>query len=262
MSAMLRLYAALAGFSFRNHLGSWRYIVSRLGAYIFFTIIIGEFWRAIIAQGTRHFPFGIDDIIWYCGVGQLIVFASPRIFVRIEDDVLSGNIAYHLTRPVDYLELRLAEGVGGLAANLLLFMPLGFALCYFYTGAMPRGSIGYTALFIIFASLLHMMFQILAGFSGVWIHEVQMPYRIYQKFMLMLGGLEVPVSVYPAVMQYLAWATPLGLLLMLPCTAIFTPDTGQQAREAILMFGWVGVIFALMLMLYGRVRKYISLNGG
>jgi ABC-2 type transport system permease protein len=260
--ATIKLYVALAWFSCRNHLGGWRYIVSRLGSYIFFTLVIGEFWRALIAQGTRNFGFDGNDIVWYSGVGQLIVFASTRIFARIEDDVLSGNIAYSLTRPIDYIELRLAEGIGGLVANLLLFLPVGFIVCYLDTGTMPKGSIPYTVLFIVFASLLHMLFQVLAGFSGVWLHDVQLPYRIYQKIMLVLGGLEVPVSVYPPWAQLVSWATPLGLMLARPCNAIFNPDPSALFVSAILLFGWVVAMFALVLSSYKYVHKHISVNGG
>ena len=260
----LRLYGTLARSAFSHQFHSPTYILSRIVTYLFFTWIFAEFWSFVLATRGDAVAFGFthNDIVWYMAVAQLVLFASTRMFLRIDDDVRSGNIAYTLTRPVNYIALRLAEGVGATGASLLLFLPLGFLFCLLYTGAMPRGSIWFCAILCTIASIIHMLFQVMIGFTALWLHDIQPLYRFYQKLMLVLGGVYFPITLYPDWLQQLSWATPLGLLLSRPAESIYQSDPHLMWNGFWLMSGWLVVLLALALLVYARVQRHIDLHGG
>ena len=260
----LRLYGTLARSAFSHQFHSPTYILSRIVTYLFFTWIFAEFWSLVLATRGDAVAFGFthNDIVWYMAVAQLVLFASTRMFLRIDDDVRSGNIAYTLTRPVNYIALRLAEGVGATGASLLLFLPLGFLFCLLYTGAMPRGSIWFCAILCTIASIIHMLFQVMIGFTALWLHDIQPLYRFYQKLMLVLGGVYFPITLYPDWLQQLSWATPFGLLLSRPAESIYQSDPHLMWNGFWLMSGWLVVLLALALLVYARVQRHIDLHGG
>ncbi|MGB4101008.1 MAG: ABC-2 family transporter protein [Alphaproteobacteria bacterium] len=264
MLRQLRIYAALGLSAFRHQFHSPAYILSRVVTYIFFTWIFAEFWRFVLSTRGDAVAFGFThhDIVWYMGVAQLVLFASTRMFLRIDDDVRSGNIAYTLTRPVNYIALRLAEGVGATCASLLLFLPLGFVFCLLYTGVMPQGSLWFCALLCALASFIHMLFQVMIGFAALWLYDIQPLYRLYQKLMLVLGGVYFPITLYPDWLQQLSWATPFGLLLARPADSIYLSDPYLLWSGFWLMLGWLCVLLVLALMVYGRVQRHIDLHGG
>jgi ABC-2 type transport system permease protein len=260
----LKVYGALVFSAFRHQFHSPAYILSRVTTYLFFTYIFAEFWRFVLASRGNAVPFGFthNDIVWYMAVAQLVLFASTRMFLRIDDDVRSGNIAYTLTRPVNYIALRLAEGVGATSASLSLFLPLGFLFCLLYTGTMPRGSLGVCAVMCLLASFTHMLFQVMIGFAALWMHDIQPLYRCYSKLIIVLGGIYFPITLFPPWLQAVSWATPFGLILARPADSIYITDTHILWSGFWLMSGWFAVLLTLALLVYSRVQRHIDLNGG
>ncbi len=262
MTRALRLYGSIAVASFRQQFQKPGYFLSRIVTYLFFTYMFAVFWHFVLQAQSRDLGFSETDIVWYMAVSQLVMFASARIFLRIDDDVRSGNVAYTLIRPINYIGLRLAESTGATLANLLIFLPVGFIFSLLYTGVMPQGSLVFCVLFCILASMMHMLFQVMIGFTALWFYDIQPLYRVYQKFVMVLGGLYFPIAFYPGWMQTVSWSTPFGLILARPADAIYQHSGAEHWIALALMLGWLIVLTYGALYTYRVVQRTIDVHGG
>lgn len=215
-------YFHFARMAFTDYTNSRMRLLTRFVMYTMLAWVMIGMWRVIYAAG--HGPAGISlhDMGWYNGIAQMMVFLSPRLFVVIDDDVRSGNIAYFLNRPIPYLWMRLCEGIGSLCVHLMIFFTMGTAFLYFYLGGWP--STGVEAVIaslalLVGGSIIHLMFQILCGLGTFWTNDAVFIYNAYMKVVLLLGGIYLPISFYPDFM-------PITLLELLPFSAMVGAPSG------------------------------------
>ncbi len=266
MSGIFRAYPAFAATSFRDHLRHRVRLAVRFFACLFFMIVFIELWRLIAAEGLVALPWATENILWYVSLTQMMLFLSPRLFMVIDEDVRSGDIAYFLTRPMPYLWMRYAEGIGAMTANALLYYTVGIAVLYLYICMLPSG--GWAALLtamvlLYMGSALHLIFQITAGITAFWLQEAEAVYRIYQKFLIVLGGLYMPVSMYPDWLERIAAFTPVyGMMYGAMRPVLEGASLAVIGESAGLIIFWL--IFSVLLMqgVYALCVRRLEVNGG
>lgn len=211
-------YFHFARMAFADYTNNRLRMLTRFFVYMLLAWVMIAMWRVIYAAG--HGPSGISviDMGWYNGIVQMMFFLSPRLFVIIDEDVKSGNIAYFLNRPIPYLWMRLSEGVGSLCVHLIVFFSLGVVYLYMLLGEWPSHgveSVAAALFLLIGGSLIHLLFQVFCGLSTFWTNDAVFIYNAYMKVILLLGGIYLPISFYPSFMpvtliEYLPFASMVG----------------------------------------------------
>lgn len=257
-------YFHFARMAFADYTNNRLRMTTRFVVYMMLAWVMIGMWRVIYATG--HGPVGISlhDMGWYNGIVQMMFFLSPRLFVVIDEDVRSGNIAYFLNRPIPYLWMRLSEGIGALCVHLIVFFTFGTAFLYAYLGAWP--SIGVVPVvaaltLLIGGSIIHLLFQICCGLGTFWTDDAAFIYNAYMKVMLLLGGIYLPISLYPSFM-------PTKLIELLP----FSSMVGAPSALLIgvgsfwgvlgLQIVWGAVIMVLLHRFYAVCLRKVEVHGG
>jgi ABC-2 type transport system permease protein len=263
----LRRYAAFITISFANHLGAKTKYIIRFISCFFFVFVLIEMWRLMGREGLIKMPFPLENILWYVALAQIMAFLSPRLFMTIDEDVRTGDIACFLTRPVPYIWMRLAEGFGAFNAQIVVYYTLGIFCTYLYIGALPTGGLPtlLAAMALVYlSSLLHLLFQVATGMTTFWIHQAEAVYRIYQKLLIVLGGMYLPLTLYPIWVQKFVWLTPFPAMLY----GAIRPVLSEKFDAALFLqsFGLIALwsILALMLVqgLFSLCIRRIEVNGG
>src|SRR5437868_6581059 len=99
-AAGLLRYQAFAGIAYRDHLRHVLRFSLRFSFFILFSLVFAQLWSVIVSEGLVHIPWPALNISWYAALAQMMLFLSPRLFLVIDNDVRSGDIAYFLTRPL------------------------------------------------------------------------------------------------------------------------------------------------------------------
>lgn len=209
-------YFHFARMAFVDYTNNRLRMLTRFMVYMLLAWVMIAMWKVIYASGYGPSGITLLDMGWYNGIVQMMFFLSPRLFVVIDEDVRSGNIGYFLNRPIPYLWMRLSEGVGSLCVHLMVFFTFGTAFLYAYLGAWP--SMGVEPVIaaltlLIGGSIIHLLFQICCGLSTFWTNDAIFIYNAYMKVVLLLGGIYLPISLYPEFM-------PVGLIEFLPFSAM------------------------------------------
>lgn len=260
-----KLYV-FASTSFRDHMSHRLKLTARFILCVFFMFVFIEFWQLIEREKLIDIPFPVHDICWYASLTQMMLFMSPRLFMTVEDDVRNGDIAYSLIRPMPYLWMRISEGIGAMTANTLIYYTLGVLCVYLYIGELPSGgmaALGTALFFLYLGSILHILYQAMAGITALWLQEAESVYRIYQKVLIVLGGLYMPLTLYPDWLQTWAFLTPVVAMLYGPVQLVLGANSPLGLETLILlMVFWFGFSILLMNFIYRACIGRLEINGG
>ncbi len=238
-----------------------RYLIFMLLCWVMIAM-----WQLIYRSGYGPESISVIDMGWYMAFAQMMFFLSPRLFVVIDNDVRSGNIGYFLNRPMPYLWMRFAEGVGALFGNIWVYYLVSLPFFYWLSGGWPSGgalSVFAVMLTLILSSILHLMFQVCAGLSTFWTNDAIFIYHSYQKFCLLLGGIYVPLSMYPSFMQpHFLKLLPFASLVGNSAGLIFEVSWGSFFEVVSLQLFWIGAVSLALQMLYGVCLRKVEVNGG
>ena len=256
-------YLALAGAGARRALGERTALVGYclfLGSILF---IFGRVWRVLGVESPLP-GVGPRELVWYLALTEWAVLSAPMVFLSIEADVRSGDIACRLVRPVPYVGAQIAEALGETAVRLAALGPTAFLCAWFFAGGLPADPRGlWLAPPLAFlASTLWVLSLVLIGLSAFWIVDTNPVYWIWQKLGFVLGGLLFPLELYPDWLRRIALFTPFPNL----CWASGRSAFGFTPREAALLFAqgllWAACFALALFWLSRRARARLTVNGG
>jgi ABC-2 type transport system permease protein len=87
-------------------------------------------------------------------------------------------------------------------------------------------------------------------------------YLVWQKLMFVLGGLFVPLALYPAWLLALAHCTPFPALIHGPGSMAFGSDPTLALHTLGLLVLWSAVAVVLLAVVYRRGLSSVDLHGG
>jgi len=257
-------YYHFARMAFGDYANNRLRMLTRFIVYMLLAWMMVTMWEVV--YDTGHGPQGISllDMGWYNGIVQMMFFLSPRLFVVIDEDVRSGNIGYFLNRPMPYLWMRLAEGIGGLAFHILVFFLAGTVFLTLFMGGLPSGGMGIllqSLCLLIGGSIIHLLFQIFCGLSTFWTNDAIFIYHTYQKTVLLLGGIYIPIHLYPAMMHpEILKLLPFAAMVGGPSSVLI--GQGGFAEILGLQLFWITFILLALKSFYAVCLRKVEVNGG
>src|SRR5262245_32852594 len=189
----------------------------------FFAVILGVFsslWRAVAEPGM---PVAADpkSLVWYLAATEWILLSAPPIHIEVQETIRRGDIVYRLGQPVSYLLAEFASGLGLLAVRAPLLGVTAFLCAFAFTGwTPPLHALLIVVPFGFAASALMTALYLWIGLLAFWLQEVSPVFWLWQKLMFVLGGLMLPLELYPAFVQRAAAFTPFPALLAGPAAFV------------------------------------------
>ena len=235
------------------------------GRVAFFAVILGVFsslWRAVAEAGM---PMAADPkaLVWYLAATEWIVLSAPPIHVEIQEAVRRGDVVYQLGRPVSYAGAAFAEGLGLLAMRAPL---LGLTACvcaFVFTGWIPplRVLARVVPFGVVAASLITAL-HLWIGLLAFWLDDVSPVYWVSQKLLFVLGGLMLPIELYPDVVRRAAAFTPFPSVLSGPASFVLQSSSAGSAVLAGNLAIWSGVTAVAVWWVFRRAASALTVNGG
>ena len=265
--AVLSKCLAIAAMAFRERLRDRAVIVGRVGFYFLVLLVFARLWQAVLSAEAGRSGSGAEgswqSYVWYLAVTEWIMLSLPLLYQDIERDVRSGDIAYHLTRPLPYLASRLAQAVGDLSLRLLTLAPVGVLFARLASGGWP--SEPWALLWVVpiglLASLLMLSFHCCIGLTAFWLQDCTPVYLVWQKLAFVLGGLMLPLSIYPGWLQSIALASPFAAMLYGPGRLVLH-GSGEAFSVLAQLSAWLLPMVAVVAVVQRRAARALDVNGG
>lgn len=236
-----------------------------LGRLVFYAVVLFIFSRLwMVVSQKANLEMGPVDMLWYLALTELIVLSSPLIHQEFEEDVQSGNLVYTLGRPQSYIWSKYAGGMGQLLSRVLFLSVAGFFFAWFFSGSLPTNPMGLIS-FLPLAILsmgVNLLFKTSIGILAFWMQDSTPVYWVYQKCIFILGGMMLPLDIYPPWLRTIAEYSPFSAFLYGPAQAALKNDWGIYVHSTLKLLLW-GVIGVLLCeLLFRKAKKNMIINGG
>jgi ABC-2 type transport system permease protein len=208
--------------------------------------------------------FSVAQMIWYLMVTESILISRPRMTLEIDGEVRAGDIAYQLIRPYDYVLFRLARYLAERLLRLLICLAAGTALALLYVGPVPLGPAGLAAALLVLAlgMLIDFAGSIAIGLCAFWVEDTQPLTLLYDRAIMLLGGLLLPLELFPGWLADPLARLPFQLLLYAPArlavSGDLTPLPGALVQLALTLVAVAG----LVRLVQARALRRLHANGG
>jgi ABC-2 type transport system permease protein len=262
-------YVAIAVVSFRQRLDDRAVLVGRVMFYAIILLIYSRLWQAVLggsAAASRGDPAlgqAPGSYVWYLAATEWIMLSQPSIHLDIESDVRNGDVAYELSRPLSYVGAKLAAGLGEMALRWLVLGASGLLFARLLSGGWPSAA-GLGSLLLVgpLASLVMLVAHAAIGLSAFWMHDTMPAYLIWQKLAFVLGGLMLPIGIYPDWLRAIAEHAPFAALLYGPGQLLSSPSAAGAIGLLLRLSAWGAVMLGVLLLLERRGRRNVCLHGG
>lgn len=227
----------------------WPVLVGRCLFYVILLVVLSALWDKVAAErlpGTLASSLPADGLALYIGVTEWVTLALPAIHLRFEDDIRAGGLEAHLLRPKSYLLQSLAQSLGGGLVRLAALGATGLALLAVSGRAWPPvEAFPYLLVSGVLGVTVGLLLYSLAGLAAFWARRV-LPFQlVIQKLMFLLGGLYAPVTLYPALLEGVAKASPFSAHLYWPAALVMEPATLRLFLTGV---GWQVIWIAVLAM--------------
>lgn len=256
-------YGAYFAAGTRLELAARSALVGRAAFLVVILFVFSRVWALVAREGGLGERTNLD-LLWYIALTEWVMLSSPAVHLEIENDLRSGDLVARLTQPVSYFGARLAEAAGTAAVRLVLLAPAVVGSALLLSGGLPREPLGLLLAVPVGALATGLAVLCVGGIgtTAVWLHDTSPLFWIWQKLAFMLGGLLLPLEVYPEWLRRLASWTPFGAMLNGTGRMAFGFDPAAAVVVAGNLAAWLVMGALVASLLWGRAQRALDGYGG
>lgn len=261
-------YAAILRMSMANH---FAYIGEALLRSIFLVMIIFIFvqlWTVTYSvTGVSRLGEGgytLAQMVWYFAFAEAIMTSVPLLRRKVDDDVKSGDLAYRLSKPYSYILYLAADYTGELVARFVLGLAIASGLALLLVGPITFTVWGVASALVLLAGafMLDFMGAVAISLLAFWVEDTAAFYLIYRRLVMLLGGMMIPLDVFPEPLSSIARALPFSLIVYGPARQWVAP-TEAFFWDALFRLGIALVAAAgVVALIYRAGQQNVTVNGG
>ena len=254
-------------------LTSARSNVAYLSEVISRTIFMGvalfvflQLWRVTYAQTGAQELGGLTlaQMMWYLAMTEAISLSRGNVTGEIDQDVRTGTLAVQLVRPISYPLYRFAVAVGERAVRFALNAAVGIMVVLVFVGPIQFTASGLLmfAISIPLAFTLDFLGFLLIGLGAFWLEDTSGLWLIYSRLTMILGGMLIPLQLFPDQVQPLLRILPFSSIVYGPARLFVAPDAAFLADLLLHQCVTILIYASISVVVYRVAVKRINANGG
>ena len=263
---VLQKYTAVLRVSVANNLAYMMEVFFRALLLVVLVFILAQLWKTTFSARGAHVlnGFSISDMIWYLAGAETIAMSMPALTRRIDQEVRSGQLAYLLGRPCNYVLYNFAQYLGERVVRICINGAVAAVLAFIIAGVPHFTWEGFVAwpLVAFLAVCIDFVAYFSIGLLAFWTEETQSFSLIFSRLTLVLGGVLAPLDIFPQPLRGIAQALPFSAILYGPSRTLVHFESGYfvflLGQQAITLA--VGTL--LMLAVYQVAIRRVNINGG
>jgi ABC-2 type transport system permease protein len=240
-------------------------LLSRSLSIVLFMWIFFNLWRAAYAStgGGAIAGLTLSDTLWYLMIAETIMLSRPRLAQTIAAQVKDGSIAYLLNKPYSFLLYHVAVAMGDGLTRVVSNLLAGGAVVWLVVGPPPAlWGWPLTLAALLLGWLIDFCLTALIGMSAFVAEDVSAFEWIYNKLLMILGGLLIPLDFFPGWLQAIARSLPFAAAVYGPARLFVSPDPAAFLGLVATQLGWLAGLGGLLFLVYRRAEGWLSINGG
>lgn len=229
-------------------------------------LVFSALWHTTYEElgQSRLGGLSLSQLLWYLAITESIMLSRPRTAIQFDADVRSGQLAYDLARPYSYLLFRFAQTCGERLPRFLTTLAVAVALATVFSGGVGVGWDGLAAGLPVLALALTLdyLFVLTICLLAFWVEDTSAFLFIYDRFLMILGGMLLPLELFPDALAAVARALPFAGIVYAPARMFVAPDLGDGLALVARQLGWLAVALLAGGWLFRYATRRLQSNGG
>ncbi|MFD2172098.1 ABC transporter permease [Tumebacillus lipolyticus] len=265
LALKLAKYTAVGKISVRNNLAYLYDLIIRSFFLLVILYVFVQLWSVTYESVGENLIAGytFEQIIWYLIFAEAFVMAAPRHSLKVEEEVLKGDIGYQLTRPMSYLLFHYATYMGEGLVRVLVNLLIGGALGVFLFG-IPDFGFGWLGFLIMILGsfTVNYLLTMMVGLCAFWVEEVRGIDFVYNKLLFTIGGMMIPLEMMPDMLRSVCEYLPFQAIVYFAAKTAVQFDGVAMIKMIGIQALWVLLITSVLVLIYKRGVKKLNVNGG
>jgi ABC-2 type transport system permease protein len=231
-----------------------------------FMFIFVALWNAVYAIGGQGqmAGFRLSQVIWYLAMTETVILSGSRVYDEISEAVKSGDVAYTLVRPYSYLVFQVAHSLGGTFPRMALNFVVAAVVILPFVRRIESSVLGVGGFLVLAAvgAILDAMFSVLIGLGAFFIEEVRPLQWIYSKLLMSVGGMFLPLDMFPSWLRRISDLLPFRLIIYAPARTFVAFDAAFFATALAGQLIYIVVLSAILALVWRWGRRRLVVHGG
>ena len=236
-------------------------------SYCIMIFIFLNLWQYVYSDPNELINgYSMNQMIWYVIITEILWMSlgGRKLCKKICDDVRSGNIAYNINKPYNYVEYSLSNHLGLVTIRFILVTILGMILGLLFLHSIPVQSIVQVIAVIIscfFATVINILLITSLGLISFFIEDANPFYWIYSKMILVVGTL-FPIEFFPQVLQPIIKYSPIYVVSYGPAKLFVDFSIDSFIGIIIAQIIYIIIGFSICHLIYNKGVRKLNVNGG
>lgn len=266
MKRYLDKYAWISFISAKSNIAYLGEVASRV---VFLGIILYIFlrlWQVTYSETGAQQLGGLTlaQMLWYLAITESIIMSTPRVASLVDQDVRTGELAVHLIKPLSYPLYVLSHAIGERVVRISLNLCVSILLVGCFVGPIEMGwqNIVFLLLALPLAFVLDFCGYFLVGLGAFWMEDTTGLQLIYSRITMILGGMLIPMELFPEAMQPVLRALPFANVVYGPARMFVEPNADAFIAIVCNQLAGIAVMGTLVMLVYRLASRRIFANGG
>ncbi|MGR6765261.1 ABC transporter permease [Paenibacillus sp. T2-29] len=257
-------YFSILSTSLQSNLVYAKEVLIRSLFIVVMLYIFIELWGTVYGDSNSINGMTLKQVIWYLLISETIMLSKISIAKTLSLEVKEGTWAYSLTKPYNYLLYHLFNGLGNNILLVIINFFVGFVIVYLLVGTPPKGLYVLipVALSTLLAFLIDFAIGCILGMLSFYTEDVSGYVLVYQKLLLVFGGLLIPLEFFPDWLKNIADMLPFRAILYMPANLFVNYSFDIFFSYITQQLGWLVVFVIILYCLEKSVLKKTVVNGG
>jgi len=246
------------------------YIANILLGFINFIVMMFVFlnlWEYMYSDNSQIINgYTKEQMIWYVLFTEVLWFGTrnKELTNQISRDIKTGNIAYNINKPYNYVFYIIAKHLGEITIKFVSFAIIGSILGVVFVGPIQNFKFANLPLIIvtsILGILINSILRIAISIISFWVEDSSPFQWVYDKLILVLGTM-FPIEMFPKILRPIMQFTPIFVVTYGPTKLLIDFSIGKFTQIFIAQLIYIIISVAIVLILYERGVKKLNVNGG
>lgn len=245
------------------------YIADFIGTAGFFAFITGVYlilWKTIYSQGSSRIDgFNLNMMIWYLIITEMITLSTSNYYQQVSEEIKTGNVAYLLNKPYNYVLYSFSNNMGKVMFRFGLNVVVGTVIGLVFVGVPENFSwwvIPTVAAALMMGLFLNYFINFTLALSAFWVEE-NMAFRwIYQKLVFTLGGMLLPLDLFPEWLEGISKVLPFAFITYGPAKLFVDFEADALVRLLLGQGIYLTTAVVVCFLVYRKGVKALNVNGG
>jgi len=195
---------------------------------------------------------------------ESIVTSGSSVIKDINKDVQSGDIAYQLNKPYNYIGYYFSRSLSYKLIAFTLTFALGSILVYFMIGNFNfnLANIPFVIVAVILALILDFFMLLCIALLAFWFEDTTSIRWIYDKLLFTIGGMLAPLEIFPKWLANISNVLPFSFAVYQPAKLFVTFSMTQFLEVIGVQLAYIFLFIGISLIIYRIGIRRVNINGG